>query len=108
MTEIEIPDNLSTEIELAVYRIAQESLANIEKHAEAQHVAMRLQHSHEEIVFVVQDDGKGFDPAAINRKNGLLNLEQRVREIGGRIDIQTGLFQGTRIEAVIPLSRCDV
>lgn len=85
--------------EMAVYRIVQESLANIQQHAEADEVNLSLFQDGACLKLVIKDNGKGFDMESAQPGNGLLNMESRCRENNGSFTIKSIPGQGTRIEA---------
>jgi two-component system NarL family sensor kinase len=96
---------LPTRLELGIYRIAQESLRNVELHAKASHVSVDLTSDSEAITLVVEDDGCGFNPEAIPQGHyGLVGLNERVRLLGGTLTIESTPSEGTRIEATIPIA----
>ncbi len=100
----------SPEINTACFRIAQESLTNIARHAQARYVRVELRQDDRELELLVRDDGVGFDvPAARSRTAhgeslGLLGMEERVQLIGGQIEIVSLPSQGTTILVRIPLA----
>ncbi|MFC1860388.1 histidine kinase [Chloroflexota bacterium] len=104
-TPVRLPPNT----EIAVYRLAQEALTNIRKHADATKVNLRLQFRTDEIVVEVRDNGKGFDLArtldsAISVGHmGLLGMKQRVETGGGDIKIKTREGSGTTITLRFPI-----
>jgi len=103
-------DALSPAISIALFRIIQETLANIYKHAEATRATLALDFGASGARLVIEDDGHGFDvdarPArAIQEGHGLANIEERVRELGGTLDLESAPGAGTRLEAVFPYSR---
>src|SRR5438874_942751 len=103
-------DALSPAISIALFRIIQETLANIYKHAEATRATLSLDFGASGARLVIEDDGHGFDvdarPArAIQEGHGLANIEERVRELGGTLDLESAPGAGTRLEAVFPYSR---
>jgi len=99
---------LSTRLEVGIYRIAQEALENACKHARAQHIEMTLTGEDEYVDLVVQDDGRGFDPDNVaqiggeGQHFGLTGMNERVKLLGGTISIQSELGAGTRIAARVP------
>jgi two-component system NarL family sensor kinase len=100
-----IGDNrpLAPSIEVGLYRIAQEALANIEQHAQATRIEIQLAMSPSEIRLIVEDDGRGFDPESIPAdRYGLVGMNERVRLLDGRLILQSVLGSGTRLEAVVP------
>jgi two-component system, NarL family, sensor histidine kinase DevS len=103
-------EELSPEISIALFRIIQEALANIYKHAQASRASLSLHFTPEGARLLIEDDGRGFDPGqrpapAIERGHGLTNIEERVRDLGATVKLTTALGQGTRLEAVFPYSR---
>ena len=88
----------------AVFRIVQESLANVAKHADATDVNVSVQRRRGEIVLTVQDDGRGFDAAAQRSVTslGLLGLQERAQLLKGTVEISSAPGEGTRIGVRIP------
>jgi signal transduction histidine kinase len=101
---------ISSATETALYRIFQEAIANIANHAGAQTANIRLCFGDACLKATIEDNGRGFDPAA-SRKNwkalGLRGLEERVALLGGTLQIDSHLGHGTRIDLMIP-APCDV
>lgn len=109
-TVTQIPIELTTKGEertlpldqrVGLYRILQESLANACKHSHAQHVSITLRYEEEAIRLDVQDDGKGFDPATIERGKGLGNLHSRAEELGGKLELVSTPGEGTRVSLTL-------
>ncbi len=95
--------HLSLEMKQALYRIAQEALHNIVKHARASIVELRLTGLADEIVLEVRDNGKGFDPSApFPGHLGLRSMRERATKMGGTLTIESLPGQGTCIEVRIP------
>ena len=100
---------LPADTELALYRILQEALNNVEKHARARHVTVRLR-QRTFVQLAIHDDGIGFDPEhhAARRKGkgglGLLSMRERATYVGGDFKIKSVRGAGTEIEVRIPLS----
>ncbi|WP_169512956.1 GAF domain-containing sensor histidine kinase [Actinopolymorpha alba] len=87
-------------VKQAFYRIAQEALQNIARHAHAHHVTMRLDSSAGELVLEISDDGTGFDPSASFPGHlGLRSMRERINEIGGALEIISAPGEGTRVRA---------
>jgi PAS domain S-box-containing protein len=89
-----------------LYRIAQESLSNAARHAEARTVAMTLTRTPDgHACLRVEDDGRGFDDAQVVREDsfGVLGMRERTRALGGRLSIEGRAGQGTRVEASVPI-----
>lgn len=114
------PVRLSPERTIAVYRIAQEALTNIAKHAGAHTVLMTVQVVDEMLELQVQDDGSGFDPVALARHAhrgtgggahgeaggpgvGLFGMEERARLAGGTLRIQSAVGHGTSVHLAVPM-----
>ncbi len=90
-----------------IYRILQEALTNVAKHAEAQTVDVSLTTSEQEIALSVTDDGRGFVPEALALQSrcGLLSMRERAELAGGTFDLQSSPHGGTSIRVSIPLKR---
>ncbi len=100
-------DSLSRDIASCLYRVTQESLANIMKHAHASRVELELTCDDQEITLSIFDAGVGFDLKEIQARHpglGLVNMQERVRSVRGRFDIQSEPGRGTHITVQIPLS----
>ena len=82
-----------------VFRIAQESLTNVARHAQASVVTMSLNYADRKLSFQVRDNGKGFDPDLVRGKKvfGLLGMRERIRALGGEMRVDTALGVGTTI-----------
>lgn len=97
---------LPKDIASCLYRIAQESLANVRKHARAARVELELTCDGEEVTLSVRDGGIGFDLEQVRTTHiglGLVNMRERVRSVQGRLDIQSQPGHGTQILVQIPL-----
>ena len=95
---------LPTEVETALYRIVQEALANIVKHAEATRVSILLTRKESSVAAVVEDDGKGFDKRETGDDVlGLVGMRERVGLVGGRLVIESAKGSGTTIAAEVPV-----
>ena len=100
---------LPHDIEITLYRIAQEALTNILKHARANHVSVVLEHVGEHVIAVIEDDGCGFDaegalkPSGRGHKLGLLGMNERVSMLGGVLSIESTCGVGTSVFVRIPL-----
>ncbi|MGH2435453.1 MAG: histidine kinase [bacterium] len=92
------------EIKETVYRIAQEALNNIVKHARARRVELRISCAEDEIVLEIGDDGVGFASEEAPGHLGLRSMRERAIRIGGVLHVESALNQGTRIRAHIPRS----
>jgi signal transduction histidine kinase len=92
---------LDAELESTVYRLVQEALTNVAKHAGASRVLVRLAESDGEVLIEVQDDGGGFDPNAVSPGFGVAGMHERVSLAGGTLSIESG-DQGTLLRACLP------
>jgi PAS domain S-box-containing protein len=103
-----VEQRLQPSVETTIYRIVQEALTNIIKHAQAKRVSILLEHRGNRAVTIVEDDGTGFDiEAAMNkpiaeRTLGLLGMRERVELIGGTLDVESTPGAGTTIVVRIP------
>jgi signal transduction histidine kinase len=98
-------DRLSTEVETTLYRIVQEALANIVKHADAGQVSIVLTQDERAVSAVIEDDGRGFDPDAIDDDVlGIVGMRERVQLVRGRLRIESANGSGTTIAAEIPVA----
>jgi PAS domain S-box-containing protein len=106
---VQLTVRLAADTELTLYRILQEALKNVEKHARARHVAVRLTQHGVFVHLAINDDGIGFDtdqlPAGRNGKNGLglLGIRERTTYVGGSLNVKSAPGKGTTITAQIPL-----
>lgn len=97
---LELPEQrLPDDIEISLYRIAQEALMNIEKHAEAGHVGLTIWLREGYIWIEVSDDGKGFTPDKGESGIGLLNMRERTELLSGRFSLKSRVGSGTRLKA---------
>ena len=106
-----IPKRLSPQVELAIYRILQEALANIEEHANARTVKILLNVDAKFVTLNVIDDGIGFDLQKVGRSEkrdrerglGIINMRDRTEALGGVFDVRTSTGKGTEIVALVKL-----
>lgn len=103
-----LPVPLPADTELALYRILQEALKNVEQHARARHVTVALRQSGALLQLLINDDGIGFDAVhhAARRKGkgvlGLLSMRERAASVGGTLTVRSGNRAGTEIEVRVP------
>jgi signal transduction histidine kinase len=97
----------STELKETVYRTAREALNNVAKHAGVKESRLDLSFGSKEIALLVQDSGRGFDPAAAGRSEsfGLIAMRERVEALGGSLVVRSAAGAGTEIEARVPVAR---
>ncbi len=102
-----VDEVLEEEAKLVLYRIVQEALSNVERHAEASRVIIRINVSGDHVLAVVEDDGRGFDPRQPSRDDGrglgLLGMRERATLVGGHVEVESEPGAGTRIRLQIPL-----
>jgi signal transduction histidine kinase len=97
-------DRLPSEVETTIYRLVQEALSNIVKHASARHVSILLTMKNGAVAAVIEDDGRGFDTTTVGDDGlGLLGMKERVGLLGGRLRIESGPTGGTTLVAEVPL-----
>jgi len=102
---------LPPEMETACFRIVQEALTNITRHAKAKHVSIALQRQETSMVLTVNDDGCGFDLAAVRARAiqggsiGVLGMQERAMLIGGQLDITSSPGQGSQLRLQCSLRR---
>lgn len=105
--EVELPpEPLAPAIETSCYRVVQEALTNITRHARPGHVKVRVRVEDGVARVMVRDDGKGFDPAAAlraGRSRGLVGMRERAELLGGTLEIDSAPGEGTTVTAGIPL-----
>lgn len=100
-------DRLAPEIEVAAYRIVQEALMNVAKHAHARSCRVYLQRLTQTILITIEDDGRGFDIAEFERAGtrrglGLIGIRERASQVGGTALIESAAGTGTRITVELP------
>jgi len=91
-------------VEVALYRVCQEALTNVARHARARRVAVRLVATPRQVRLVVEDDGRGFDVSKVpGDRHGLVGMRERTELLGGEMRVTSGPDEGTRVEASAPL-----
>jgi signal transduction histidine kinase len=95
---------LPAELESSVYRLVQEALTNVIKHAHASHVWVRVARQGKMLELSVRDDGVGFEPGTTNGGLGLTGMRERVTLAGGELDVYTAPGSGTSVRALLPFS----
>ena len=102
-------DRMTAEMEIHLYRITQEALNNIAKHANAYQVSVLLEKRNNEVILIVEDDGTGFEPGEdspleTSKGLGLVGMAERAALVGGNIEIESAPGRGTTIYVRIPSS----
>src|ERR671932_1501680 len=94
---------LAPETEQELFRLAQEALNNVLKHAHARHVCVRLDLTGDQVVVEVADDGVGFEPSSPEAEGyGLPSMRERAERLGGTVEIDSGPGAGTRVRVEVP------
>ena len=105
-----LSDRLTPVVETALFRIIQEAIHNIAKHAEASNVRIHLSVSENRITAIVEDDGRGFDVDAVFKSRigtqslGLLGIQERIALLSGTFTIKSKIGQGTHLKVEIPVA----
>jgi signal transduction histidine kinase len=94
---------LDDAVETNAYFLAAEAVANVLKHADATAIGLRIVHEGTDLRVVVDDDGRGFEPAAEGHRGGLVHMRDRVNAMGGSLQIASSPGEGTTVTAVFPL-----
>jgi signal transduction histidine kinase len=87
----------------AIFRIYQECLTNVARHAEARAVSTSLYRQDENILLVVHDDGKGFNESEVAGSLGVLGMKERAQACGGSVQVSSSPGEGTTITVCVPL-----
>jgi signal transduction histidine kinase len=99
-----VRERLRPEVETAIYRIVQESLTNVAKHADARRVSVVLTRTDGRIKAVIEDDGKGFDPNAADGAGvGLVGMRERIELLDGTLAVESSGTSGTTVAAEVPV-----
>jgi two-component system CheB/CheR fusion protein len=105
------PTGISSETETTLYRIMQEGLNNIAKHAEARHVSLVLRRASDHVQAIIEDDGRGFDAAGAKKspngqgRLGLVGIQERLALAGGSLHIESAPGSGTSLRVKLPISK---
>jgi len=105
LQQMGIAERLPRDVEVAAYRIVQEAITNVAKHARATQIQVRLTHLADRLVVEVQDNGVGFDPeneARVKGGLGLINVRDRAARLGGTFSMLSSPGQGTRLVVELP------
>lgn len=98
-------DKVSNAVKINLYRILQESLQNINKYANAQHISVEFKKENGQIMFKITDDGIGFDVNTKKRGIGLQNMQSRVQECDGTFEIKSKKGKGTTTVVFVPIEK---
>lgn len=97
-----VADSLPDEMRTCVYRVAQEALENVSRHSSAKNAVVTVRQNPGSLDLSVEDDGTGFDPAK-TRGLGMLGMEERVRQLGGRFEVNSAPGKGTVLRVTLPV-----
>lgn len=100
--DLDLPEFVPPDMEMAIYRVTQEALANIEKHADADHIYYSILLQEGQLIVTIRDDGKGFVKNKQGSGNGLENIRQRVEDADGILHIISKPGRGTTILIKFP------
>ncbi|MFY9416212.1 MAG: sensor histidine kinase, partial [bacterium] len=101
---------LASAVEVGLFRIIQEALHNVSKHARAASARVTLTYGQEQLLLSVRDDGRGFDLREVERGGragghfGLISMRERAELLGGRFEVKSAPGQGTRITVAVPIT----
>ena len=102
---------LPHELEMALFRVAQEAMSNIARHAEAENVSLTLEFQHEVVAIDIEDDGQGFDVEATLARGkdgspfGLMGMRERVDLLDGTLVVESRPGEGTSVRVRVPVDR---
>ena len=100
-------ERFSTEVETALYRVVQEAMANVARHARATRADVLLQLRDGRVMVMVEDNGVGFEPEQVRQRGdhvGLLGLEERAEALGGTLTVESAPGVGTTIVVEVPIA----
>ncbi len=98
---------LPPDVQLVVYRVAQEALSNAVRHSEAEHVDVRLGRAGDEVTLAVADDGRGFAFDQVDRGLGIGGMRERALLVGGDLQVESRPGEGTRVRLRVPIENGD-
>jgi signal transduction histidine kinase len=96
---------LSADVNLCLFRVAQEALSNAVRHGKTKRIEVSLHRGEDVLSMKIIDEGDGFEPAALSSGLGLMSMRERVRFLGGTLSIQSRPGAGTRVFAELPLRK---
>ena len=99
------PTRHAPEIETTIYRVVQEALNNVVKHAEADHARIAVTETNGTVAITIEDDGRGIQDSGDRSGFGLLGMRERIALVGGELKIGPGPGGGTRVSATLPALR---
>jgi two-component system NarL family sensor kinase len=102
---VDVPPDLPPAVLTVLYRTLQEGFTNIQRHAGAQRISLEASHTARGVTLMLEDDGRGFDPAAAAPGIGLANIRRRIQSLGGKLEIRSSAGAGTCIFAFVPVQQ---
>jgi signal transduction histidine kinase len=102
VTADDVPDSLSDDMRTCIYRVTQEALNNMSRHSGAKSAVVTVRQEGSSLLLSVEDDGTGFDSEK-TRGLGMLGMEERVRQLGGQLEIRSTPGKGTALRAKLPI-----
>jgi signal transduction histidine kinase len=100
--EVALDRQLPSPVETALFRIIQEALTNVERHARAGAARLRVWTTDDQVRAVVEDNGRGFDPRGEAGGFGIVGMRERAEQLGGQVQVVSDRAAGTRVEVVLP------
>jgi two-component system sensor histidine kinase UhpB len=94
--------DVAPEVELVLYRVAQEALTNVARHADAAHVTVQLEHDADATLLVVSDDGRGLPPGAEQSSQGIRGMRERAMLVNGTLSLESNAGGGTVVRLSVP------
>jgi two-component system sensor histidine kinase UhpB len=92
----------TAEVDLVIYRVAQESLTNVVRHSDAERAVVSLEHIGDQLVLVIRDEGSGFSGPPRDDATGILGMRERAMLVGGRLSVRSKIGAGTEVRLEIP------
>ncbi|RPK08906.1 sensor histidine kinase [Priestia endophytica] len=93
-------------LEVALFRLAQESITNAIKHADANYVTVKIEVCDSQVILIVKDDGKGFEVAEKKEQSfGIMGMKERVEILDGKLEINSAIGKGTKVMIIVPQSQ---
>jgi signal transduction histidine kinase len=98
-----VPDPLPDDVRTCIYRVVQEALQNVSRHSGAKTAVITVRDVGGSLFLSVADDGRGFDPER-TRGLGMLGIEERIRQLGGQFEVESGPGKGTTLRSTLPVA----
>jgi len=102
VTAENVPDSLPDAVRTCIYRVVQEALNNVTRHSGANHTVITVRQEADSLFLTVTDDGRGFDPER-TRGLGMVGMEERARQLGGKFEIQSAPGKGAVLRVALPV-----